>query len=652
MTALGWRPMGSLGFAIAMVVCGDANAQPAAALTEPETPYQDRVLADLPPDPPQAEEGAARNLSGWPRMVRVESRWRKGSNNDLARSGQTPYLYGLVETPNHGTFSVDGEIGPARGLGLLTLRQSDMPIANGWWASHEAGLIYTPAVPLSRKPSRVYVPSAFVRGVKGQWVQRRDELLAQASMGEPGWIDSLANSDFRGNGGRRVTAGLQWGALSGTPSGGSAWGTALQLESGQSLSMAPMGWAGDQQTRDRQNINSGFLAVRNESPQHRFQVNALRSQGNNERANANGLWLDSGWGTDRRQHNAGLYWLEPGLNWAGLPMTNDLAGIYARSAWQERQWSAEGSIDWLRSIEQPQRQGYYATGTARWRVDKLHQIGAGLSVRRYTGAGWSTFLDWRWKNPWGLSGIRWDQSKLDAQPREQQLTIDQDWQLIRGWSLASSFSLTRADRQTHVGAGLNLSMPVSTYASARASLNSAMSGANGRHLNLTLGMNWRLMRDWQLDTQYTRYSGDVAIRSLDPLAPPAPTLKLGNWSLYVVLRYEWQAGSAMAPLGGRPRDGGGRIDGTIYLDANRNGRQDADEMGAEGVQVILDNRFVVRTDAKGRYEFELVAPGTHTIAIRNESLPLPWGIVGDGQARVEVRLRESVTNDFPVQRAE
>lgn len=652
MTARGWRPAGCLGLALAMAVCGEANAQEAATLAEPATPYQDRVLEDLPPDPPQLEQGAARDLSGWPRMVRVESRWRKDSNNELARNHQTPYLYGLLETPSHGTFSVDGEIGPDRGLGLLTLRHSDMPIANGWWASHEAGLIYTPAVPLSRKPSRVYVPSAFVRGVKGEWMQRGDEFLAQASMGEPGWIDGLANSEFRSHGGRRVTAGLQWGALNAPSPSSAAWGTAVQLESGQSLSMAPTGWAGDQQTSDRQDVNSVFLAARHESPQQRFQVNALRSQRNAEHASANGLWMDSGWGTDRRQHNAGLYWLEPGLNWAGLPMTNNLAGIYARSAWQERQWSAEGSIDWLRSIEQPQHQGYYATGTARWRVNKLHQIGAGLSVRRYTGAGWSTFLDWRWKNPWGLSGIRWNQSNLDAQPREQQLTIDQDWQLIRGWSLASSFSLTRADRQTHMGAGLNLSMPVSTYASARASLNSAMSGANGRHLNLALGVNWRLMRDWELDTQYTRYSGDVTLRSLDPLAPPAPTLKLGNWSFYVVLRYEWQAGSAMVPLGGRPRDGGGRIEGTIYLDANRNGRYDADEMGAAGVQVVLDNRFVVRTDAKGRYEFELVAPGTHTVSVRNESLPLPWGIVGDGQARVEVRLRESLTHDFPVQRAE
>lgn len=378
----------------------------------------------------------------------------------------------------------------------------------------------------------------------------------------------------------------------------------------------------------------------------------MRSQANTEHANAQGLWLDSGWGTERRQHSAGLYWLEPGLNWAGLSMANDLAGVYARSAWQERQWSAEGSIDWLRSIEHPQRQGYYATSAARWRINRLHQIGAGLSVRRYAGQGWTTFLDWRWKNPWGQGGVRWEQSDLGVQSREKQLTVDQDWDVVRGWSVASSFSLTRADQNLHLGAGVNLSVPVSTYASARASLSSGMGNASGRHLNLSLGLSWRLMRDWHLDAQYSRYAGEIPIRSLDPLAPPSPALKLGNWSLFAVLRYEWQAGSTNAPLGGRPREGGGRIEGVVYLDTNQNGQRDVGEAGAVGVQVALDNRYVVRTDAHGRYEFALVAAGTHTVTVRNESLPLPWSVVGEGQMRVEVGLRDNLNVDFPARRTE
>lgn len=218
--------------------------------------------------------------------------------------------------------------------------------------------------------------------------------------------------------------------------------------------------------------------------------------------------------------------------------------------------------------------------------------------------------------------------------------------------MASSFSLTRADQNLHLGAGVNLSVPVSTYASARASLSSGMGNASGRHLNLSLGLSWRLMRDWHLDAQYSRYAGEIPIRSLDPLAPPSPALKLGNWSLFAVLRYEWQAGSTNAPLGGRPREGGGRIEGVVYLDTNQNGQRDVGEAGAVGVQVALDNRYVVRTDAHGRYEFALVAAGTHTVTVRNESLPLPWSVVGEGQMRVEVGLRDNLNVDFPARRTE
>ena len=48
----------------------------------------------------------------------------------------------------------------------------------------------------------------------------------------------------------------------------------------------------------------------------------------------------------------------------------------------------------------------------------------------------------------------------------------------------------------------------------------------------------------------------------------------------------------------------------------------------------------------------LVAAGGHTVSVRNDSLPLPWGIVGDGQARVTVGLRDGQNVDFPVQRTE
>jgi hypothetical protein len=112
--------------------------------------------------------------------------------------------------------------------------------------------------------------------------------------------------------------------------------------------------------------------------------------------------------------------------------------------------------------------------------------------------------------------------------------------------------------------------------------------------------------------------------------------------MLVVLRFEDRAGVRNAPLGGRPLDGGGRIAGTVFLDANRNSRQEASEGGAAGVTVYLDNRYTVRTDSQGRFEFPFVAAGAHVITVLNETLPLPWTAASDGRTPVEVRVREDV----------
>ncbi|MDT4861308.1 hypothetical protein FQZ97_959090 [compost metagenome] len=119
-----------------------------------------------------------------------------------------------------------------------------------------------------------------------------------------------------------------------------------------------------------------------------------------------------------------------------------------------------------------------------------------------------------------------------------------------------------------------------------------------------------------------------------------------------MLRYELQAGSRSVPMGGKPSDGGGRIEGTVYFDANRSGTQEASESGVPGVTVYLDNRYAVRTDTQGRFEFPFVASGPRTVTVRNETLPLPWAVVDEGQAKVDVRLRETTRLSLPVQRSD
>jgi hypothetical protein len=229
-----------------------------------------------------------------------------------------------------------------------------------------------------------------------------------------------------------------------------------------------------------------------------------------------------------------------------------------------------------------------------------------------------------------------------------------------GFSLATSLGAGRLGRDPVTSeaprdlwrAALSLSAPVGSRAQVRGNLNTEQGSGNSRRWGLTLGASWRIDTRWSLDANLNRSQGrSLSAVSLDPLALPLP-LVVGNSdrSFYAVLHYELQAGSRDTPLGGSAADGGGRVEGVVYFDANKSGTQEASELGVPNVTVFLDNRFGVRTDAQGRFEFPFVASGARTVIVRSDTLPLPWGSLGDGQTRVDVRLRDTSRLSIPVQR--
>lgn len=337
-------------------------------------------------------------------------------------------------------------------------------------------------------------------------------------------------------------------------------------------------------------------------------------------------------------------------------MASDAQGVYVRSGWRNRQWSAEGSLDWLRSVSGTRNEGYYATFSGRRRLGPGSQLGAGVALRDYAGRAWTAYTDWKFDNHWGNSGWRVDWTGGESRALEQRLSYDQDWRVSQGWSLATSFGLG------HVGAyggqasqglwsaALSVGAPVGYRAGFRGSLDTERRSGGESRYSLSLGASWRIDTRWSVEGQFNRSLGRSNIVSIDPLSLPPSLLTSADRSFYVVLRYELQAGSRTTPLGGRPQDGGGRIEGVVYLDANRSGTREASEQGAGGVTVLLDKRYAVRTDAQGRFEFTLVAPGTRTVTVRNDTLPLPWSVVDDGQVTVEVRVREDNRLTIPVQR--
>jgi hypothetical protein len=632
-----------------------AQTTPAAPATAPA--YVDRVIENLPPEPTDDAEAYPYDREGWPRFLRLET--RLGTQPfDQARKTRIGYgIYGLLETPNHGTLSIDGTYAPSDSSGTLTLRQRAMPLAGGWLASNELGVINSPAPGIMRLPSRVFVPSAILQGISTEWENPGHGVQLQAATGEPGRLDFLPASGFRRLPGRRTSFGGQWrvNASDAQPLSNQGWTLALQHEDARDVSSLDV----PLQAGDIVDANSTLLALRHESAEHRIQGQVVSTQASNLAGARNGFWIDSEWDDGPRRHGVGAYRLDPELTWAQLPLASDIVGAYVRTSWRTRQWSAEGSVDWLDSVSGLSGSGYYATGSARWRLNRDHTLGAGSTVRRFNGDAWSNYGDWRFQNPWGTSGLRLEFSGGDNQADSRRLTWDQDWVVPQGWTLSTSLGAgTYADTASQPGetawsAALSVSAPLSSKASLRGNFNTERNNAGQERHSLNLGANWRINTRWSLEGNYNRSTGRSRFNpSLDPLAPLPLVVPESDRSFYAVLRYELEAGSRNVPLGGKVADGGGRIEGKVYFDANRSGTQEASELGVPNVTVYLDNRYAVRTDSQGRFEFPFVASGPRTVSVRGDTLPLPWNVVDQGQSKVDVRRRESLSLTIPVQRSE
>ena len=644
-----------VAFAIALPAAWEKNAL--AQASAPTPPYVDRVIENLPPEPAAETEAYAYNPEGFPRFLRLET--RLGTEPfDQTRATRIGYgIYGLLETTNHGTLSIDGTYAPRGSNGTLTLRQRAMPLEGGWLVSNEVGVINSPAPDVTRLPSRIYLPSSILQGVGTEWSNPGQGVQLQASTGEPGQLAFLPASGFRGLPGRRTTLGGQWqiNAAGSESLSSQGWTMALRHEDARGVSQ----FDSPQQTVDLADANSTLMALRHEGADHRIQGQVMSTHASNLRGSRSGYWIDGEWDDGPRRHGAGAYRLEPELTWANLAIANNIVGAYLRSSWRTRQWSAEGSIDWLDSIVGSTSSGYFATGSARWRLSRDQALGVGTTVRRFKGDAWSTYVDWRFENGWGSSGLRLEITGDDSQADSRGITWDQEWGVPQGWALSTSlgtivYGATEFQTaETTWNGAVSMAMPLSGKASVRGIFNTERSNTGQTRHNLNLGAQWRIDPRWSLEGNFNRSTGRSRLNnSLDPLAPLPQVIADSDRSVYAVLRYELEAGSRNVPLGGKASEGGGRIEGIVYFDANRSGTQEASETGVANVTVFLDNRYAVRTDNQGRFEFPFVATGPRTVSVRSDTLPLPWNVVADGQTKVDVRLRENISLQIPVQRSE
>jgi hypothetical protein len=240
--------------------------------------YVDRVIEGLAPevvDDPQR----AYDSSGWPRFLRLETRLGTQPFDERRDTRLGLGIYGFLETPNHGSLSIDGSYTPEDSSGALTLRQTNLPLGGGWLAHHGLGYIDTPAPDITRLPSRVLVPTSILEGASGEWENPGQGLQFQAATGKPGRLEILPATGFERLPGRRTVVGAQWhlGAdRAADPLGLSykGWSMAVQHENARQVSNfeIPLSPA------DLVDADATLFVLRHEGERHRIKAQQCAGQ--------------------------------------------------------------------------------------------------------------------------------------------------------------------------------------------------------------------------------------------------------------------------------------------------------------------------------------------------------------------------------------
>ena len=698
------RDAGWSRFAVAAVAAALASATalaqqpqpatepaPAPASTpttaEPAAGYVDRVMSasSLPPDEGLTLKSSDYNATGWPRSLRVDYALFSQSGNGRSLS-RAVGIGGFLDTPNHGSLSINANLSRQNTDAALNLGgangstwridQRGLPLDGGWRANHSAGDINTGSTSLARGLGRISVPTTPIRGLGGQWALG-DAVDLNASAGRTGLFSGLDLAGFAPSGGRIASAGGQFRLPSSVGSGRST--AAVQLIDGQGISdfgrlgtaqntgalFAATAWEGAAPWGNglSDGTSTGLLPASERPGGLRLQGNVVRSNSSRD-GSALGLWADAAWRTERWRNTAGVFRFEPNLRWGTALLASDLQGVYWQADTSTRQWQA-GFIAELSDSVSGAGPGSGASGRSaflningRYRLDTRNAVGGALNLRTITSPGQALLLNWDQTHDWGQTQWRSDFANAGG-ARTTRLGFDQSWPVIFPTSLNTSLAWEHVaggdtPRSGWIWGLLGAVSPVTQWyldASVRGAQRS--DGAQSRSANL--GARWQSFDGWSVVLRYTEARGREPLQTLVVSAltaatsQPLPVTPV-NRSVQLLLRYEASAGSASAPLGGLPGSGAGTLGGTVFFDTNGNGRREASEGGVPGVTVILDRRYVARTDPQGRYEFPSVVVGNHLIEVSSDNVPLPWSPVARDPLAVNLLVRQVTNVDFPVQR--
>jgi hypothetical protein len=564
------------------------------------------------------------------------------------------------ETLDYGELEADAAIldvsGSRRGDydsttgGRFTLRQHDFALNSNWIMQNSLGVDRAAADSTLTNSYRIKLPSSLLTGVNSTVSSETTDL--QITAGRLGFLDSGQIQTFDETSGNLLMAGVSKDISTQLRAG-------MQLAHVDDVLNMP----------DHQSV-AGALQYRDAAGEQIYQGHFLAdSEG------ATGVWLDADTLHGRWRQRYGVFRIEPDVLWTDTAMTNDQQGFYARSELRLLRYQLSGGIDFTATDinQDPALNGINSTSlylNGNRALNRLTSVGSTLNVRALQSEDNTTASDLRDNRlslfmahnfPIGTSRLQMEVADIRNGASHGQgggVTWDQSWDFDSRLRLSSTLGY---EAESDTGNDENrLSVGLLAYHDFSNTLrwdaniswtriHDDLTGSDNDSVNGSLALMWQFQPAWQATLR--ALANDVSEETAGQIT--GSEFSERERSLLLTVRYTRSGGRPYERYGrDTGKTGYGAVTGEVFFDENRDGVRQAGESAAAGVYVYLDRRYQQVTDRDGRFVFDPVLTGDHSLSIAQEDLPLPWGLDDERPKAVQIAVRERRFIQIPLVRSD